>query len=214
VKKAPIVLVLLVLCGCGATRISTSYREPARANDVANSKIIDLAFDDAWAKMIPRIGSTFFSVNNIDKASGFMNVSYSGDPLKYVDCGVQTYTLTRFGQANSGSFPAASAYGEEVFHTGLDVSTVVASKMALEGRANIILERLSAAKTKVTVNVIYVVSRNVSVLSGMSELPPPQTDTVSFSTNSVGNIPSRAWIGHPWVCVANHRLEGDILDLI
>ena len=44
-------------------------------------------FEEAWSRAIPQIGKSFFVINNIDKSSGILNVSYTGDPEKYVDCG-------------------------------------------------------------------------------------------------------------------------------
>ena len=37
--------------------------------------------------MVAGIGDSFFVINNLDKESGFINVSYSGDPCMFVDCG-------------------------------------------------------------------------------------------------------------------------------
>src|SRR3954449_382638 len=76
---------LLASCVSGEQKYSPST---LYANQT-NTKIIAKSKDQVWDSFIPALSSKFFVINNIDKASGLINVSYSGDPEKYVDCGQQ-----------------------------------------------------------------------------------------------------------------------------
>ena len=66
----------------------------------SNSKVIDKPRDAVWNASVPALGRQFFVINNLDKSSGLINVSYSGDPEKYVDCGqVSSYVKNLQGEA-------------------------------------------------------------------------------------------------------------------
>ena len=78
------VLIAATLAGC-ATKVD--YRPPSLASVPSNSKVVDKPIDEVWTKAVPAIGKQFFVINNLDKSSGLMNLSYSGSPEQYVDCG-------------------------------------------------------------------------------------------------------------------------------
>lgn len=95
--------VLSAACA-SATRYTPPLVEPSMA---IYSVSVPMSRDEVWSKALPKLGKRFFVINNMDKASGFMNVSYSGDPELYVDCGTIN---TRFNNVNGETvfdFPAA-----------------------------------------------------------------------------------------------------------
>jgi len=83
-----LVLASLSLCvlafGC-AGRLE--YRPPNSIAPQQNSVEINKSKDAVWKIIVPAIGKNFFVINNLDKESGIINISYSGDPERYVDCG-------------------------------------------------------------------------------------------------------------------------------
>ena len=79
----------LLLMGCAKPgSFNERYEPPVPRGEVENEVVVDMSFEDAWAKMISKLSQSFFVLNNIEKASGFINLSYAsddGDP--FVDCG-------------------------------------------------------------------------------------------------------------------------------
>ena len=61
---------------------------PPQTNPTLNNEVtINKSKEDVWKYLIPMLGKQFYVINNLDKNSGIINVSYGGDPEKYVDCG-------------------------------------------------------------------------------------------------------------------------------
>ena len=57
------------------------------AYNVSNTITVNKSKEEVWKELIPQIGKNFFVINNLDKESGIINISYSGDPERYIDCG-------------------------------------------------------------------------------------------------------------------------------
>src|SRR4029453_12877985 len=87
-------LMLLLLFVPGCVTGGFNYTKPVQRTYDANSITVNLSKDELWKGLIPILGKQFFVINNLDKDSGFINLSYSGDPERYVDCGVLTSTVS------------------------------------------------------------------------------------------------------------------------
>ena len=85
--RTVLVVAFFMASGCSGR---LDYMRPQPRIYAPNTVTIDLSKDALWAKMIPALGKEFFVINNLDKASGLINISYSGDPERYVDCGIIT----------------------------------------------------------------------------------------------------------------------------
>jgi hypothetical protein len=197
---------VLLLSGCYTTRVDVrpAQAPPARPNIL----VIEKSRAEVWTKAIPALAKRFFVINNIDQSSGLMNVSYSGDPQRYVVGPVLTYTVRAPGagegrgvkddagaqedqpglahapQAPWGvaSFPGAQARVEYMVAEG-NLAAVVTRRMVLEGRANVVLEAIAPGRTLVTVNVRYVLTQSRSWRAIGNFVPPaPDTQTISFNT--------------------------------
>jgi hypothetical protein len=161
-----------------------------------NTATINRSRAQVWRTLIPELGKTFFVINNLDQGSGLVNISYSGDPERFVDCGVITM--------GENHFPAASARETfEAVQPGEIVSRTVVRTMALEGRANIVLEEASWTATRVTVNTRYVLTKTLAVL-GTSH---STTETIAFSFGD------RTAFSAGTTCRSTGALEGQILQL-
>jgi hypothetical protein len=78
-------LVAVVIAGCAGTN---GYVAPdIKVEAISNTKLIEKSREDVWNAGIAALGKRFFVINNLDKSSGLININYSGDPEKYVDCG-------------------------------------------------------------------------------------------------------------------------------
>ena len=115
-------LPLLSSCLTGDTK----YTEPPPLSfPVPNTRVVEKSKEEVWKHLVQRLGKEFFVVNNIDKDSGFVNVSYSGDPEKYCDCGTAERWVSNAAGKRTYAYPCArgSVQYEEVAGGNLYVMT-------------------------------------------------------------------------------------------
>jgi hypothetical protein len=149
---------------------------------------------------------------NLDKSSGLINISYSGEPEKYIDCGrVISYVKNARGE-RTYDFPGARANQQyQVMNdSGL---FFLDRKMALEGRMNLIFEEIGPDKTQVTANSRYVITRTEKIQSAGSSLPQHDTGSISLNSGQSGSFPPDKSRG-TLECVPTGRFESDVLSLI
>jgi hypothetical protein len=202
-KKCLLMLIIaMFMAGCAG---KTMYLPPTQAYKADNSIIVNKSRVEVWNQLVPALGSSFFVINNLDKESGFINVSYSGDPEKYVDCGIiDSYVKNARGE-RTYRFPASSAYKEyETMENGQNLF-FLKRKMNLEGRINIILQEVTQDSTLVTVNTKYVLTKDIMISNpqGQSHY---MSDSISFNTNGQGTYPQQT------ICYATGTLEQEVLN--
>ena len=194
------VLAVFTGIGCGALHVVPSSAQPPKAG--SNSVLIRQPFEEVWSRAIPQIGKSFFVINNIDKSSGILNVSYTGDPEKYVDCGT---IHSEFGNQTT-DFPASKANEQWVGPSGGILAANYTQHVTLDGRMNIVFERVLSDSTRVTVNARYVLTRKVVALVGSN--PPVATeDEASFNSGGEANLGKS-------VCMPNGKFESEALAII
>jgi hypothetical protein len=198
---------LILLSGCVSG--DTSYTPPADyAQNSQNSVVIARPFDDVWAKSVANLGKSFFVINNLEKSSGLINVSYSGNPEQYVDCGrAHIYVSNAKGRRDYDFNVASPQANYEIFENGVLWSHE--RSFGLEGRANIIFELLSEQATRVTVNTRYVLTESTTAapVGGSRQVIPSQT--ISFNTGGGATAPNSRVR-----CVPTGEMEREILSSI
>ena len=210
VRKVLSVLAVASALGVSACAGKLDYYGPTSPSSV-NHKIIDRDREQVWNDAIPRLGETFFVINNMDKSSGFINMSYSGDPGSYIDCGRITSVENARGERTYDSPAAKEHQIYEVMADGFLLS--VYRKMSLEGRVNLILEEIGPNQTKVTVNIRYIVNRTVEGKDMFQDFPVTRTDSISFNSGAGAHFPENI-DGRVTRCVPNGILERKILSAI
>lgn len=200
---------LTALAGCAGKQ---EYIRPVTAGAIENSKIIDRPRSDVWDKAVPQLGKQFFVINNLDKASGLINLSYSGDPEKYIDCGrVISYVKNAKGER---TYNFAGAQAQSEYEIMVDGATLVflSRRMDLDGRVNLIFEEIEGQKTKVTANTRYVIKRdfNVRDVHGNTR---SLADSVSFNSNGRAQFSERRIIEGA-ECRPTGDLEREILQSV
>lgn len=196
----------IALGGCAG---KVDYVKPtAKPSAGANSKTINRSRDAVWNSSVPELGKQFFVINNLDKASGLMNISYSGSPEKYIDCGVITSYVKNVRGERTYTFPGASPQQNYEVMTK-EALLVVDRRMALEGRVNLIFEEIGANQTKVTANTRYVITKTAAVHNVQGHLLNRQTDTISFNSGGTAAFP-----GQSSECTSTGTLEADILSAV
>lgn len=199
----------MFVAGCAS---QYSYRPPMARASANNSIIVEKPRSQVWASTIPALGQRFFTINNMDKESGFINLSYSGDPESYVDCGtISSYVKNLRGERNY-TFPGSRAAQQYELMNSAGLFRVNRS-MSLEGRVNLTFEEVSPTQTRVTANTRYVVTRNLTV-SDMEGRSHSMANTVSFNTGGQGTLPAEGSQTQTPYCAANGRLERDILATV
>jgi hypothetical protein len=209
VKKLALLL-LACLMGCVTGKVE--LMQPSKTT-TTNSKVIDKPREAVWNSAVPMLGKQFFVINNLDKSSGLMNISYAGDPDRFVDCGRIRSTVNNMRGERTYEFAGESANEnyEAVVHNQL---FSINRKMALEGRMNLVFEEVGPNQTRVTTNTRYVVTRNVRVYRVGGQIPPQTgTDTISFNSGAAASFP-KALDGRATECAAKGVFESDVLSLI
>lgn len=174
----------------------------------ANYKIIDKSREVVWNSSVPELGKQFFIINNLDKSSGLINISYSGDPEKYIDCGHITSFVKNMAGERTYDFPGSKA--QQTYEQMVDGKLFnINRQMSVEGRVNLIFEEVSPNQTRVTANTRYVVHKQTTVLMAGNQFP--QSDSGSISFNSGG---SSSFNGSITVCTPTGELEREILSAI
>lgn len=179
---------------------------------VDNSKIIDRSREVVWNNAVPALGKQFFVINNLDKSSGFINLSYSGNPENYIDCGRVTSYVKNLRGERTYDFPGAKA--DQVYEVMNQAGLfTVHRKMSLEGRINLIFEELGPDRTRISANTRYVVARSILAQNTSGEIPRTRADSISFNSGSGASFPATS-DGRATECVATGMLESSILARI
>lgn len=178
----------------------------------SNAKVIEKSRDAVWNASVPELGKRFFVINNLDKSSGLINISYTGDPVKYVDCGqVSSYVKNARGE-RTYNFAGASAQQtyEIMNNNGL---FFIDRKMSLDGRVNLVFEEIGPNQTRVTANTRYVINRQQIIRSAANNFPQTVSHSISFNSGSSASFPA-ANDGRAAECAATGALELEILSAI
>ena len=197
-----------ILAGCAGQQ---SYVRPSSTMAPgSNAALIPKSRDAVWNAAVPALSKQFFVINNLDKSSGLINVSYTGDPEKYVDCGrVTSYVKNARGERTYEFAGAAAQQTYEIMEPG--GLFFIDRRMSLEGRVNLIFEEVTPTETRVTANTRYVVQRQRNVRD-VQNRTQTLNDNVSFNTGSSATFPSSAQTSTE--CSAKGSLEQEILAAI
>lgn len=195
---------LISACASG----SFNYQKPIENTEKKRTVVVNASKDELWKKLIPALGSTFFVINNLDKASGLINVSYSGDPTKYVDCGVITSEVKNLRGRRVYRFAGATPYQRyEILQRGYLYG--FERTMKLMGRANILVVPVDSGRTSVAVNVKYVVTKRNIARNAYGHIIINHIQTIDFQSGSCDSFP-----GQPTVCCPKYTFEERIMELV
>src|SRR2546428_522669 len=103
-------LSLSVTLGCATAGTQTSDIAPAQQQHVDNEVIVPGSSDVTWDRLVQRLSRGFYVINNIDKASRLINISFSSNTRQeYIDCGTTTRTYTRGQEHQEYKYPIAQS---------------------------------------------------------------------------------------------------------
>ncbi len=197
---ATLAVTCLVLVGCATS--TTNYVPPTEIR-VINTKFVNKPFDSVWDALVKELSSDFFVINNIDKNSRLINISFTSQrPSEFVDCGTTSRTFKNvrgdqsytYKTADTTSFTAATPQGN-VFN--------VRRSSRLEGRTNIYVAPENAG-TNVTVNTKYIVS--ITMVATALDGRPAATESFVFDPST-----KQAFSNGSITCAAVGAIEDRIL---
>lgn len=201
--------IFFLLTGCIAGKVT--YSPPQISQSIKNQIVINRNKEALWKQIVPNLGKTFFVINNLDKDSGIINISYSGSPEKFIDCGnINSYVKNARGERTYDFQASRSNQDYEIMEK--NQLYFISRKMNLEGRMNIIFEEIGANQTRITVNCRYILTKTITVqdVRGRSST---RTDTISFNSGQKDTFAAGGL--HPGTtCQANGKLEEEVLSLL
>lgn len=204
-----ILLICLFLGGCVSG--SFEYTPPNQLSKINNSKIIINNKDVVWKNTISNLGASFFVINNIDKSSGFINLSFSGNPEKYIDCGHVKSIVDNLSGKRVYDFSASSE--NKKYESYINGQLYAFDRgVSLEGRINIIIQEISNNETLATVNTKYIVNRDFNIFDVTGKKIESSRQSISFNTNNSDTFKSEDNKGT--TCISSGLLEREILNLI
>ena len=126
-----------------ASCVTTGYTPPTSKNSAKNTFTINKSYDETYSSLVDVLASTFFAIDNFDKASGLITLSYSasGDVSKYIDCGNWVNENPLYPNLNFDG-----KYEDYLVRNFND---------SLNGRLNIVVKSISKNQTKLVVNSRY-----------------------------------------------------------
>jgi len=110
-KLTIIALYAVMITGCATPGTSTfNYAPPQNSTKIQNEVIVSKPFEVVWDSLVRELAKSFYVINNIDKQSRIINVSFSTDtPEAYVDRGITTRTYSRGDERQTYKYNLASA---------------------------------------------------------------------------------------------------------
>lgn len=222
---------LLIISGCAIQGKNTMNYTAPTPLQVQNEIVVPQPYTVVWDKLVKGLSRSFFVINNIDRESRIINISFSTNaPADYIDCGTNHRTYTQgekvetydYEVAKSTSFKIAT---EHQYDPNFSYYSIMKRDTSLEGRSNIYVapDEKDKNKTLVTVNTRYIYtarvkgdiySENWGGMANHIMTVPEQTSNVIFNTNKPGELADAGGPGILLVCCGKGRLEKEILDLI
>ncbi|MBP0635766.1 hypothetical protein [Cupriavidus sp. AcVe19-6a] len=189
--------------GCAT---STAHYSPPTASQVSASKTVATPFDATWDKLVKNLASDFFVINNIDKNSRLINVSFSSDrPSDYVDCGFSSRTFKNARGESSYNYRTADS-AQFTFANKDGMAFNVNRKTRLEGRINVYVAP-EASGTVVNANVKYILGVNIVSAPLGGGVPATANIQADFSTKA-------PYVGSDFTCHANGAIESRVLGFV
>jgi hypothetical protein len=225
-----VVAIFLFMIGCATPGRSGYVTERPNSRTFKNEKIVNRPFNQVWDDLVRDLAKSFFVINNIDKESRIINVSFNSEtPEKFIDCGKTRRTYSRGKENEEYAYEiAASSFYKTAFAAGpnknLPGTNLINRRTSLDGRMNIYVAPKEGG-TQISVNARYIFTVNVSgsyVIENVygkpianGNLPPHAAATCSFNTNQPNTC---VWgAGQetvPVTCQSKGVLENEILNFV
>lgn len=201
-KILSLVVAAVSVTGCATS--SVDYRPPS-GQPIVNTKTVPKDFDKAWDDLVRQLSADFFVINNIDKSSRIINVSFSSSrPSEFVDCGSTTRKFNNARGEQVYNYLSADS-SQFVVVNNQYVAFNAARTTKLDGRVNVYVAP-GQGGTDISVNTKYVLTVDFKAVGFDGRPGGSQTSTFDFSTKSAHSSPELT-------CFAKGTLESKILSM-
>jgi len=220
---------LASLCAGCATQGTSSYTyTPNTARTVPNEKTVGRPQAIVWDELVRELSKSFFVINNIERESRIINVSFnSNTPLEYVDCGRTRRTFAQGEKVETFEYDVAASSTYKVAterqeHPAFSNYVLFRRETSLEGRSNIYVapDPGDSSRTVVSVNTRYIWAVRVNGSNFAEHISgnrfargtqPERNFSIIFSTNKPSQPSSDL---DRTICFGKGKLEGDILNMV
>lgn len=202
-------LAAAVAFGGGCAGKINSNKIPPSEYDVQETKIYNKPYDSVWKAVVQSIGSSYFVLENIEKDSGILSLSFSAQtPDDIIDCGMIEETGTVYMKKYELKYKGTANNITKTVLTDNGLTGTALRKFSVSGKSNILVKSVGSKSTQVTVKTRYVVELKYNVLL-QGALAPIQThNSMQFTGKEIGtfNVPGSM------TCRSKGTLERSIFD--
>lgn len=223
-----ILAISMFITGCatqGMRSVKYNSNEPL---EIKNQIVVSKAQPQVWDILEKELSRSAYVINNIDKESRIINVSFaSNSPSEYVDCGNTRRTYTQGGKtetyehnvAEASTYKVASDKQQQPAFVNYDI---IRRKVFLEGRSNVHVapDEKDNRATLITVNTQYILTLKMggeSIAEDERGLVAASSQLAENSTTYVfnSNNPEQFDMGQgiTITCFSKGKIEKDILDM-
>jgi hypothetical protein len=223
------------LAGCatqGTNSVNYTKHEP---KTISNEIIVNQPYSQVWDKLVRELSKSFYVINNIDKESRIINLSFSTQsPTEYVDCGQTHRTYKQGNKVESFDYNVADSSNFKLAAPtqpapAFSYYALISRNASLEGRSNIYLAPLEndKAQTTVAVNTRYMLTINMTGeayaqhvngnIFPQGSIPHANPTIIAFNTNKPTEHDFGAGVDGVKViatCFSNGKLEQDVLQIL
>ncbi len=202
-------IVSVVLSGCATSDMSHTSPKNYSIN---NSIEVKNDFDVVWDRLVKKLASDFFVINNIEKESRLINVSFSSStPSQFIDCGKTNRTFTNLRGKQFYEYVTADSVNYAItFDKGGAYNAV--RKTRLEGRSNVYVAPIRGGTT-ISVNTKYVWSIKIVYSDLLGRPAGTEEYTHDFTTKQpLDQAETVKGIIYRLRCATNGNLENRILN--
>ena len=190
-----LIIVMFTVIGC----ISGSYEPPTyKSSKEKYQTVINVPYDKVWSQLIQYTAQTFFAIDNYEKASGLITLSFGvSTPEKFITGGHWEYRDLR--PAKQIDFSGDYVKFASMYNRG-----------ELSGRMNIVVTEMNKGKTKIRVNARYIF--NTMVKSGRQLTW--SFDTGGCDTIKLSNLVATPGTGNYRTICPTYKAENTIIETI
>lgn len=200
----------VLACAVAGCSGQLQYSPPAAAAPAPLAKVVPAARADVWQRAVAELGRNYFTINVSDAEGGLLNLSFTGNPEEYLDCGSIVASVKNLAGARAYDFPASRrSQTYEIMRSG-NLHTVHRS-LTLEGRVNLVFERLAARSTRVSANAEFTLVRRMEAVQAGTGEKFDRTDRTTVTSMRPGGFPPAAAGMAGEECRSSGKLEAELL---
>lgn len=211
-KNKFIYLLIIVMLLISVFNISCSsdfkYTKPASSPQIESELKIDKSIDQIYQEISQNFKNPPFTINNFDKNRSIIEITYTGDPEKYVNCGVINSNYKNFGGNGTFNISAAAAKQDYKYMGGVEGLVTVSRYMELTGKVNATLTNINESQTQVKIKSQYILEVD-SLEASLHPPPRKYRNKITLELGQIVEIPEIKIF-----CVPTGKLEKDILLLL